>query len=46
LFKNRIPKNKGNATAVLVFAGTPADDEVLTIQNNINAEFSKIEGDW
>ena len=45
MFKNRIPKNKGNATTVLAFAGTLADDEALTIQNNINLEFSKIEGD-
>ena len=46
LFKNQISRGKGNKTAVLAFAGTLADVDAVSIQNDIDLEFSKIEGVW
>ncbi|MBK7406581.1 MAG: hypothetical protein IPL49_11205 [Saprospirales bacterium] len=46
LLQKNLKKEKGNRDQVLSFAGTLSDEEALAIQADVDAEFSRIEGDW
>lgn len=39
-------KSISNVEKVLAFAGTLTNEEAYNLQNMINEEFNKIEGDW
>jgi len=46
LVQKNVEKEKGNRDKVLAFAGTLPDEEAQAIQADVNAEFSRIEGEW
>ena len=46
ILKKNLMEPDGNRNKVLQFAGTISDEEAINLQQEINQEFSGIEGEW
>ena len=46
LMRKHVEREKSNRNIVLAFSGTLSDEEAQAISDDVQAEFSKIEGDW